>query len=270
MTPINDTIHMRRSKVLEKLRAGRPACSVKINISGIRATEIAAISGFDCIWTDMEHVPNDFAIIEGQIVASKLYDTDIIVRVPRGSYSDYIRPLEADASGIMVPHIMSLEDARAVVRYTRFHPVGLRPIDGGNADGKYCLMDFNEYVSASNNEKMVILQIEDPQPLKDLEAICDLQGYDILFFGPGDFSQAIGYPGQVLHPEVLRVRKLIAQTARRYHKFVGTVGVGNLQDLLDEGYQFINIADDVRGLGTVYGNAIRGFEALCEKAGVKR
>lgn len=78
MTPTSDNNRMRQSKVLQKLRAGLPACSVKINVSGIRATEIVAMSGFDCIWTDMEHVPNDFGAIEGQILAAKLYDTDII------------------------------------------------------------------------------------------------------------------------------------------------------------------------------------------------
>ncbi len=67
--------------------------------------------------------------------AAKVFDVDAIVRVPRGSYSDMIRPLELDAAGIMVPHVMSAEDARQVVRWTRFAPVGLRPLDGGNADG---------------------------------------------------------------------------------------------------------------------------------------
>jgi 4-hydroxy-2-oxoheptanedioate aldolase len=41
-----------------------------------------------------------------------------MVRVARGSYSDYIRPLELDAAGIIVPHVMSLADAQAVARTT--------------------------------------------------------------------------------------------------------------------------------------------------------
>ena len=34
----------------------------------------------------------------------------------------------------MVPYVMSLEDAKNVVWMTRFHPIGRRPVDGGNAD----------------------------------------------------------------------------------------------------------------------------------------
>lgn len=112
---------------------------------------------FNCLWTDMEHVPNDYTSIEKQILAAKAYDVDITVRVARGGYSDYIRPLEMDASGIMVPHIMGLEDAKNVVRMTRFHPIGLRPVDGGNADGAYCEVDFHEYILQANRERFLVV-----------------------------------------------------------------------------------------------------------------
>ena len=262
MSEKNGYLQVKPSRVLHKMRQGGIACCAKINVSGTRATEIAAMQGFDCIWTDMEHVPNDWSTIENQIMVCKLYGTDIIVRVARGSYSDYVKPLEADASGIMIPHIMSLQDAQDVVRRTRFYPTGLRPVDGGNADGKYCLLDYHEYVSQSNREKMTMLQIEDPEPLADLDAICALPGYDMIFFGPGDFSQAIGYPGQITHPEVVRIRKLIGETARHHGKFAGTVGVGNIAEIIDEGYQFINIGSDVFALGQYYRDRIREFEAI--------
>src|SRR5690606_41312418 len=60
------------------------------------------------------------------------------------SYSDYIKPLELDVTGILVPHIMGVEDAKEVIRMTRFHPLGRRPIDGGNADGAYTGTPLNE------------------------------------------------------------------------------------------------------------------------------
>ena len=59
------------------------------------------------MWLDLEHVPNDLRDIGNQVRAAKMHDVDAMVRVPRGSYSDLIRPLEMDATGIMVPHVMS-------------------------------------------------------------------------------------------------------------------------------------------------------------------
>ncbi|MFH1902638.1 MAG: aldolase/citrate lyase family protein [Candidatus Omnitrophota bacterium] len=186
---------MRPSRVLQKLRSGQVVGCFKTNLSCARAAEIAGMAGFDCLWTDMEHTANDWPVVEKQILAAKVYNMDVMVRVTRGSYSDYIRPLELDAAGIMVPHVMSLEDARNVVRMTRFHPVGRRPIDGGNADGAYTNIDLVEYTGQANANRFLAIQIEDPEPLDDLEKIAKLPGIDIIFFGPGDFSHGIGVLG---------------------------------------------------------------------------
>ena len=175
---------MRKSRVLRQMRSGKVATCVKLNLADTRAAEIAAMCGFDCVWLDMEHVPSDFSFIENAIRAAKIYDCDTLTRVPHGCYSDLVRPLEADSTGIMVPHLMSLEDAKRVVYYTKFHPIGRRPIDGGNTDGKFCLVDGNDYMKQANEERFTIVQIEDPEPLSELEEICALPGIDMLFFGP--------------------------------------------------------------------------------------
>ncbi len=240
---------MRPSRVLKRLRAEERVLCFKTNLADARSTEIAARVGFDCVWTCMEHVPNDLAVVEQQVWAAKAYDVDLLVRVARGSYSDYIRPLELDASGIMVPHVMSAEDAKRVVRMTRFHPVGRRPVDGGNADGAYCGIDFLEYIQQANDQRFVILQIEDPEPMAELDAIAAVEGYDMLFFGPGDYSHGIGAPAQWDDPRVDEARKRVAEAAAAHGKFAGTMaGPDNLQRLIDMGYHFLNIGADVVAL----------------------
>ncbi|MEI3006275.1 MAG: aldolase/citrate lyase family protein [Victivallales bacterium] len=144
--------------------------------------------------------------------------------------------MEADASGIMVPHLMSLEEAKEIVRMTRFQPLGLRPVDGGNADGLYCRFDFREHIRFANENRMVIVQIEDPEPLSELDEICKVPGIDMIFFGPGDFSHAIGHPAEFDHPEIRRVRKLVVDTAHKYGKFAGTVtGMSTMKEYYDMG-----------------------------------
>jgi 4-hydroxy-2-oxoheptanedioate aldolase len=248
--------HMRPSRVLRKLRAGETVLSLKLNLSCVRIAEMAArFAGVDCLWTDMEHVANDWSVIEQQIMAAKAYDVDVLVRVSRGSYSDYIRPLELDAAGIMVPHIMSVEDAKSVIRSTKFHPLGLRPVDGGNADGAYCNIEFTDYLKQANEQRFNVLQIEDTEPLGELEEIIAQPGLDMIFFGPGDFSQAIGAPGQWSHPQIIETRQRIAELAHKHGKFAGTVGtLETVHDLVKTGYRFINIGADVVGLGQYYNN----------------
>jgi len=210
---------MRTSRVLDKLRAGEVASVFKLNLETARAVEIAALAGYDAIWADMEHTASDWSLVEAQIYAGKAHNCDTMVRVARGGYSDYIRPLEMDAAGIMVPHIMSLEDAKNVVRLTRFHPIGRRPVDGGNADGEYC------------------------------EEIAQLDGIDIIFFGPADFSQGIGAPGDFSHPLLIETRRRVADVCRKYGKFAGTTSSAqNIQEWVDMGYRFLSLGADVLAL----------------------
>ena len=247
-------MNIRRSRTLELLRAGKIVMSVKLNTTDPRVVEIAAMMGIPCIWVDMEHTPNDYFVTENQIRAGKIYDTDILVRVPRGSYSDYIRPLELDAAGIMVPHVMSVEDAKKVVHMTRFHPIGRRPMDGGNADGNYCnIPSAAEYNRQCNEQRFTIFQIEDPEAMDQIEEIAQVPGYDILFYGPGDYSHSIGHSGDMSHPDVVAGFKKVADAARKYGKFAGTVGgPANAKELVEMGYQFINLGSDVGALGSFF------------------
>lgn len=244
---------MRASRVLSKLRAGEIAICTKLNTSESRIAEIAALAGFDCLWLDTEHVANDWLTIEKQVLAAKSHGVDVVVRVERGSYSGYIRPLELDAAGIMVPHVVSAADAATIVRHTKFYPLGLRPLDGGNADGLFATMELAEYMEQANANRFNIMQIEDKEALDELDAIAALPGVDMLFFGPGDFTQSIGEPGNFAHPEVDRARKLVAERALAHGKFAGTVGsVGNFAELAGMGYRFISVGADVVGLAGYY------------------
>ena len=250
-------MNMRKSRVLRKIRSGEVAFCTKLNLSEPRVAEIAAMSGFDCIWLDNEHIPTDFSALENMIRSAKIYDCDVMTRVSRGSYSDLIRPLEADSAGIMVPHLMSLKEAKEIVYYTKFHPIGRRPLDGGNADGKFCLVDGADYIKEANEERFTCIQIEDPEPMEELEEICALPGIDMIFFGPADFTQGIGNPCDFGDERMLTARKLVAKTARAHGKIAATTGgIGNVQQLINEGFNFISVGSDVIGLSGYYQNIL--------------
>ena len=237
------------NRVIEKLKADQLVTSLKINSTDSIPVEIACMCGADCIWLDMEHCAADYNEIGKQILAAKAHGAEVIVRTPRGAYSNLTRPLELDASGIMVPHVMSYEDAKQVVYYSKFHPIGRRPIDGGNADGKYGLLSMEDYIRYCNEEKLTIIQIEDVEALDDIERIAALPGIDMLFFGPADFSQSVGMPTQIGNERTLEAKRKVAEVARRHGKFAGTVGdPSNVKTLYDMGYRFINLGADVDGL----------------------
>ncbi len=254
---------MRPSKVLRKLRAGQPVVCAKFNLADPRAVEIGCAYGFDCAWMDNEHVPTDWLLLENMVRAAKIHDTDAMVRVSRGSYSDYVRPLEMDAAGIMVPHLMSAAEARQVVRMTKFHPVGRRPIDGGNLDGFFCQIPSREYIEQANRERFLCIQIEDPEALKELDEIAAVPGIDILLFGAGDFAHAIGKLGVANAPEVVAARRAVAQAAKRHGKWAGVLASpADIPARREEGFQFISVGADVIGLCLYFEDLARAVEKL--------
>jgi 4-hydroxy-2-oxoheptanedioate aldolase len=257
---------MRQSKVLKKLRAGETACCFKVNIADAVSTEIAAMSGFDCVWVDREHLAQDWSVYSAHVWASKAHDTDLMVRIPRGSYSDYVKPLELDATGILVPNVMNEEDAKKVIEYTRFHPMGRRAIDGGSADGGYTNMNFKDYLQQANTQRFVVFQIEDAEALQELDKIAALDGFDMLFFGPGDFSQSIGAPGDWNNPLLLDARIQVAAVAKKHGKFAATTGsIDKLEEFKDMGYQFINIGADVVGMSAYCNGLLNKFSNSSSK-----
>jgi 4-hydroxy-2-oxoheptanedioate aldolase len=251
---------MRPSRVLRVIRNGGVASSLKVISSDPRIVETMAASGVDAIWVCTEHTPANYENIENQVRAAKVFDVDLIVRCPRGSYTDHIRGLEADAAAVMVPHVMGLADARDVVRMTKFPPLGRRACDGGNVDGLYTRVEFTEYLAQANAERFIIFQIEDPEALDELEAIAECPGVDMLFFGPCDYSAAIGMPGQIWDPQIMEIGERIAALARKAGKMAGTIAVPEkCRTLSSMGYNFLNIGGDVRALAAYSDQRIDHF-----------
>ena len=115
------------------------------------------------------------------------------------------------------------------------------------------MLPTDKYIKQANKERFVVVQIEDPEPLDELNEIAKLDGIDMLFFGPGDFSQGIGTPMQWNNPKIAETRKRIAETARNFGKFAGTVGnIRNFKELAEMGYQFISVGADVVGLAEYF------------------
>jgi len=258
--PEGGAFRMRPSRVLRTIRAGRIGRVLKVNSTDPKVAEIIAQSRPDAIWLCMEHVGATYEQIENQIRAARYHDVDTLLRVARGSYSDYIRGLEADAAGLIVPHVMSAADARQVRDATKFPPLGRRAVDGGNADAQFTRVGLRDYLETANDERLVCHQIEDPEALDELDAIAEIDGVDCLFFGPGDFSVALGVPGELSHPDVESARRRVAEAARRNGKIAGTVcSQDQIGTCADMGYNLLSVGADVIALAQYADRAMAAF-----------
>jgi 4-hydroxy-2-oxoheptanedioate aldolase len=160
----------------------------------------------------------------------------------------------------MVPHVKTAEEARHIVEMTRFHPMGRRALDGGNQDGRYCQVPMADYLAHSNTERLLIFQIESPEAVENVEAIAAVPGFEILLFGPGDFSHLVGKAGQINAPEVVVARQRVAAAAMKNGKYMMAPGMLAPRATLEaEGYRIFTLGADVLGLADYMQSKLKSF-----------
>ena len=247
---------MRKSRILRRLRQGQPALLTQLHFTDESAWELAATSGVDGIWMDLEH---HFYSVEtaGRLMrATRVGDCDVIARAARGEFMRFARLLEAGAAGVMYPRCESAEEAAELVRNVKFHPRGVRGFDGGNPDMPYCSMPMAEYVEEANAETLVAVQIESPTALDRVDEIACVDGIDVIFFGPADFSVLSGIPGQFDHSRVREAVQRVARAAAEAGVVWGTPSFSgdHARQLLELGARFVTHGADLiylkRGLET--------------------
>ena len=259
---------MRRSKTLEKLRRDETVLVINSSLTAsAKMVEIAGIAGFDCLWIDTEH--RDFFTndLYGMLLAARLHDVDAMVRIRKQDYGDFFRPLEMGATGIMVPHVMSADEARWVVRNAKFAPEGLRGMDAAGPDARFTDVDPVEYAREANRETFVCLQIEDREAVECIDEIASVPGVGILFVGPGDLSQSYGVPFQYGHECVLKAVERVAEAAARNGISWGIPGTApeTFERYCRMGARFIPVGSDTRSLVTERQERHTQFRGLAER-----
>jgi 2-keto-3-deoxy-L-rhamnonate aldolase RhmA len=118
----------------------------------------------------------------------------------------------------MAAQVRSARQAEEVVQWARFHPRGLRGVNGSGVDGNYGLMPFQEYAAKANAETFVAIQIEHRDAVAEVESIAALADIDVLFIGPADLSQSMGLTGEWDHPALWEAIERVAAAARMHGK----------------------------------------------------
>ncbi|HEY2574486.1 MAG TPA: aldolase/citrate lyase family protein, partial [Verrucomicrobiaceae bacterium] len=137
---------MRRSKILAKLRAGKVAriCSTGSLIATYPA--LAAHFHYDGIWMDAEHRAWNPREIDAMIARHHAADIDCMWRPSTKEKNALYRLLEDGATGLMIPHVSTPEQARDLVQAVKFHPLGDRGFDGGGRDASFWVGAPKDYV----------------------------------------------------------------------------------------------------------------------------
>lgn len=232
------------NKFTHALAANDKQIGLWVTLCSNFVAEVTAPTGYDWVLLDMEHSPNDYSSVLGQLQVYAATDTTAIVRVEWNDAVAVKRLLDLGAPGILFPMIQSVEEAKSAVAATRYPPNGVRGVAGSTRATKFGRI--SDYVTQVEKETTVLIQLETRAAVEQAEAIAAVEGVHGIFFGPGDIAADIGKVGNPMDAQVWELIKPAAQKLIAKGMPVGTqvLDPAFAAELLNEGFSFVACGTD--------------------------
>ena len=241
------------------IRAGRLQVGFWSSIPSPVTVEVIAGSGFDWILLDMEHSPNEVALVHQQLQAAA--SGGAAHPAVRAYWNDFVlikRLLDLGVQTLLVPYVETAEEARRAVAATRYPPRGNRGVAGTTRASRFGRIQ--DYFDRAEAEICLMLQIESKKGLDNLEEIAAVDGVDVLFIGPNDFAAGLGHLGAAGHPEV---QAAIEDAMRRILACDKVAGFLTPDE--SQARRWIDLGCKVAAVGADIGLLARGSEALAAR-----
>ncbi len=190
-----------RNRFKQGLVTGELQIGLWSHLSNHVSTEVIGGAGFDWIVLDAEHSPNETFLLHQQLQALVEGGASPVVRVAWNDKVLIKRVLDIGAQTLLVPYVQNAAEAADAVAATRYPAQGgVRGFTGLSRASRFGRIAG--YHEQAHEDLCVIVQVETPEALAQIEAIAAVEGIDGIFIGPGDLSAAMGHIGQPGHPEV--------------------------------------------------------------------
>jgi 4-hydroxy-2-oxoheptanedioate aldolase len=186
--------------------------------------DVAARFGFDIVWIEMEH--SCITMREAEQLCRMISGVGMLslIRLPNGARDVALKAAETGVDMLMVPMINNPTELEQFVAHTRYAPDGQRGFYRYSRAMNYGLGDTVVELRRQANENLMLWgQIETLSALDRLPELCQVDGIDGLFMGPGDLSSAYGVPGQLSDQRVVDAVSTGVATSQLYQKCTGTV-----------------------------------------------
>lgn len=177
--------------------------------------ELAGVAGMDFVLIDCEHGPADTLALQQHIITAEAHGLAVLVRVGRDDPTLILRALDLGASGIVVPHVDTPEEAGRAVRAGRYPPRGVRGVATYTRAGRFGAVSLDEQLRRAADTVVIVAMLETRPACERAEEIIAVDGIDAVMIGPTDLSASLGLVGGGAEPEVRRLMTAVQQTASR-------------------------------------------------------
>src|SRR5439155_17756231 len=182
---------------------------------------IVAATGADFVIFDYEHSGWATETLRTQIALARGLGLVPIVNSPGEGYEREGLLLDLGARGLMVPHVETAEQARAIVAATRYAPDGTRGGAFGIAHDGYRADDIAETIADANDSVLIGAKLESRRAIDNVEAILSVPGIDVALVSGFDLSLDMGLSGRITHPDMVSAAEKVRGVCGKLGKTVG-------------------------------------------------
>jgi len=149
---------------------------------------------------------------------------------------------EIDEIGSLSQSAEALRKAKQMAMYP---PEGIRGIGGERAT--MFGLKLAEHTALANDHVLLVPIIETVATVAAIPAMCEVDGIDMFYFGPADFSSTAGFRGQWEGPGVAEQILAAKDELRKRGKQCGVIATSpeNLLQRRDQGFRMIGLGSDV-------------------------
>ncbi len=226
-----------------------------VKLATLETLEMLALVGFDFVVVDMEHAPHNLETTYRLIVGAQGFGMKALVRLPDASGSLTQRVLDSGADGVLVPHVRSVAEARAIADGMRFSPGGSRGLGVTARAGHWGLKSAPQYVEQGTHDVFRGVQLEDAKALRDAGEILAVEGINAAFVGPGDLALSTGKPASH-HDNAALIDSLLNLCRERGLPCGTAVGDADAaRQARDRGFSYVMASNDC----TIFGKAAQSL-----------
>ena len=240
---------MRKNKLKERIAQNKACFGIISPSTDPTICEYVGLNGFDYYMIDGEHGPITASDITNLVRACENVDCTPLARIRSVDAKLILQYMDAGVMGVMMPSIDNARDVEELVAAIKYPPRGKRGLGPVRAaDYMQGRMTQAEYVSFSNQETLILPQVESMECVNNLDELCQIDGVDGFIIGPRDLAMSMGYYDGPGHDEVKKQLDTIFNKILKAGKFYGTVAgtADRAQELSDKGARMI--LNSVQGL----------------------
>lgn len=245
-----------------KLQNGTVCLGSWVTFADPCVAECMALAGFDFLFLDMEHSPNDTVWVQNICLALKGTGCAPMVRVPWNDMVRIKRVLDVGAAGVLLPWIRSVQDVQYGVAACKYPPAGVRGY-GPRRPCHYGRIEL-DYKRSANEQILVMAQIEHVDAVNCIDGILQVPGLDGVFIGSNDLAGSMGMLDQPRHPQVLAAIDRVVAAGRAAGVPVGIASSDDPEHNLAyirAGMRFLGMAVDFAFLAGAVDRLVSGVRA---------